>query len=63
VNTAGANAPLLPAERQLVEASAKEARIEGHRWTSKAHLGPRMSKIDRVCSGFKRSATQVKKGR
>jgi hypothetical protein len=58
VNDTGANVWLLPAERQLVEASVEEAHNEGEKWTKKKDLAPLMLKVNGV-SGFKRSREQV----
>jgi hypothetical protein len=58
VNDTGARVPLLPAERQLVEASVEEAHNERRTWTKKKDLGTLVLKADGV-SGFKRSREQV----
>jgi hypothetical protein len=58
VNDTGAGVPLLPAERQLVEASVKEALNERKKWIKKIDLGPLVLKVDGV-SGFKRLREQV----
>ena len=59
VNDTGAHVPLLPAERQLVEASVEEAaHNERKKWTKKKDLGLLMLKVDGV-SGFKRSREQM----
>ena len=64
VNDTGARVPLLPAERQLVEASRpvskkqEAAHNERKKWTKKKDLGLLMSNVDGV-SGFKRSREQV----
>ena len=58
VNDTGANVWLLPAERQLVEASVEEALNERKKWIKKIDLGPLVLKVDGV-SGFKRLREQV----
>jgi hypothetical protein len=60
VNDTGANVLLLPAERQLVEASVEEAQNKRNKWSTKKDLGPLMLEVDGV-SGFKRSREQVAK--
>jgi hypothetical protein len=59
VNATGVSVPLLPAERQLVEASVEEAHNERRSWTKKKDLGALVLKVDGVNSGFKRSREQV----
>jgi hypothetical protein len=59
VNDTGASVPLLPAERQLVEASVEEAHNERRSWTLKKDLGTLVLKVAGVNSGFKRSREQV----
>ena len=59
VNDTGARVPLLPAERQLVEASVEEAHNERRSWTTKKDLGTLVLKVHGVNSGFKRSREQV----
>jgi hypothetical protein len=59
VNDTGAGVALLPAERQLVEASVEEAHNEMRSWTTKKDLGTLVLEVEGVNSGFKRSREQV----
>jgi hypothetical protein len=61
VNDTGKGVPLLllPAERQLVEASVEEAHNERRSWTRKKDLDTLVLEVDGVNSGFRRSREQV----